>query len=299
MLSVGIGLAVASSLGWVTADVMRKQLATDLPPLVLAVRLALYQALLMLVAVPLILATPSLGVWSQWEIAPSYWLAALPTFLCTALGHITFLRAIQRSDLGLTIPYLSFSPIFVMAFATVFLQEMPTSMGLVGIIIVVLGAFLLNPSRGSDKAAKTQGSEDRLGAILMLITAMLWSAGAAFDKVALRHSSPLAHLTLLLVSSFCILAVTNLFVRQDKEGGTDLSRWPALIACAVMLLSLGLQLAAYAYWDVAYVETIKRAIGLVGSVALGALIFKERGLRRRLAAVGVMTIGTTILILGQ
>ncbi len=299
MLSVGIGLAVASSLGWVTADVMRKKLATDLPPLVLAVRLALYQAFMMLLAVPLILSTPSLGVWSEWEISPSYWMAALPTFLCTAFGHITFLKAVKLSDLGLTIPYLSFSPIFVMVFATIFLQETPSSMGLVGILIVVVGAFFLNPSRGSDRTQKQQVSGDRLGAVLMLITAMLWSAGAAFDKVALQHSSPLAHLTLLLVSSFCILAMTNLLIRQGKQPRTALSRWPALIACAVMLISLGLQLAAYAYWDVAYVETVKRAIGLVGSVTLGALIFKERGVRRRLAAVGVMTLGTAVLILGQ
>ena len=171
---------------------------------------------------------------------------------------------------------------------------------MVGIIIVVLGAFLLNPSRMPEKKQeghKTGG--DRLGPILMLVTAMLWSAGAAFDKVALRHSSPLTHLTLLLVSSVCILGITNLFVRQSAPDGAILSRQPAVIACAVMLISLGLQLAAYAHWDVAYVETVKRAIGLVGSVTLGALVFKERGLRRRLAAVGVMAIGTAVLMLGQ
>lgn len=299
MLSVGIGLTVASSLGWVTADVMRKQLASNLPPLLLAVRLALYQALLMLIAVPVILSVPSLGVWSEWTLMPSYWLAALPTFLCTALGHITFLRSIQLSELGLTIPYLSFSPIFVMTFAAIFLEETPSTMGLIGIIIVVLGAFLLNPNQGSAIKSAGLSSNVRIGALLMLITAMLWSAGAAFDKVALRHSSPLAHLTLLLWISFFILATTNLFVGQREHTGTTLSQRPALIACAVMLISLGLQLAAYAHWDVAYVETVKRAIGLVGSVTLGALVFKERGLKRRLVAVGVMTFGTAVLILGQ
>ncbi|MGB0646564.1 MAG: EamA family transporter, partial [Bradymonadia bacterium] len=142
-------------------------------------------------------------------------------------------------------------------------------------------------------------STGRLGALLMLSTAVLWSAGAAFDKAALKHASPLTHLALLLGSSVLILhLVRTLFIREPKASFT-VSWKPLFLVCATMLISIALQLAAYSHWEVAYIETIKRAIGLVGSVTLGALIFKERGFRRRLFSVCVMAIGTTILILGQ
>ena len=35
-----------------------------------------------------------------------------------------------------------------------------------------------------------------------------------------------------------------------------------------MLGALALQLGAYVYWDVAYVEAVKRSIGLIGSVVV-------------------------------
>ena len=65
-----------------------------------------------------------------------------------------------------------------------------------------------------------------------------------------------------------------------------------------MVLSLALQFAAYAYWEVAYVESIKRAIGLACSVIFGALIFKEADPWKRLPAVLTMAAGSVCVIMG-
>ena len=66
-----------------------------------------------------------------------------------------------------------------------------------------------------------------------------------------------------------------------------------------MLLSLAVQFGAYAYWDVAYVEAIKRAIGLICSVMFGAFIFKESNAMSRLPAVIAMAIGSACVLLGS
>ena len=123
MFGMGLILALSSGFGWVASDALRKRLANNVPAMSLAVWLAVGQLALLLVAAPILIALGNLGGWSEWRVEFSYWQYALPTFLCTAIGHVLFLQALKVSDLGLTIPYLSFSPIFVLVFAIIFLQE--------------------------------------------------------------------------------------------------------------------------------------------------------------------------------
>lgn len=299
MLGMGLILTLGSGLGWVASDGLRKRLANNVPAMYLAVWLAVGQLILLLLAAPILIAIGGLGGWSEWRVELSYWQYAVPTFLCTAIGHVLFLRALKVSDLGLTIPYLSFSPIFVLVFAIVFLQEWPTPIALVGLLIVAVGAFFLNPARTNGLTQKTESAGFKQGAVLMLSTAVFWSAAAAFDKAALAHSSFLTHLILLLASTVILLLLTQLVVKPLRtHQGASLS-WSVLtVVCLTMLGALALQLGAYVYWDVAYVEAVKRSIGLIGSVVVGTAVFKEANLGKRLIAVVVMAAGTAFIILG-
>lgn len=297
MLSTGILLTLVCGLCWVVSDALRKRLTSTADALSLAVWLAGGQLLLLLIVVPMLLWIGGLGTWSEWRLAPSYWLYALPTFICTAVGHVFFLKSLRISDLGLTIPYLSFSPIFVMVCAALFLQEYPTFLALVGVCVVALGAFVLNQPILSSDAGRRSNVGARKGALFMIITALCWSAAAAFDKGALRHSSALTHLVLLLVSTVLFLEIFRRWWSTDSRQSRDvIDLGPLIWVCCIMTGALGLQLTAYTYWDVAYVEAVKRAIGLVGSVLVGTLMFDEKGLRKRLLAVVVMSIGTGLII---
>ena len=299
MFGMGLILALSGGFGWVASDALRKRLANDVPAMSLAVWLAVGQLALLLVAAPILIALGNLGGWSEWRVEFSYWQYALPTFLCTAIGHVLFLQALKVSDLGLTIPYLSFSPIFVLVFAIVFLQEWPTPIALLGLLIVAVGAFFLNPARTNGDTSTVDRAGFQKGAVLMVCTAVCWSAAAAFDKAALAHSSFLTHLILLLASTVVLLLLTQLMfkrLRGHQQG--SLSWFLLTLVCIAMVGALALQLAAYVYWDVAYVEAVKRSIGLVGAVIVGTAVFKEANLGKRLLAVVVMASGTALIILG-
>ena len=299
MFGMGLVLTCAASLGWVAADALRKRLASDIPAMQLAVWLSAGQLVILLLLTPVLLWQGELGGWSEWQLASAYWQYALPTFVCTSVGHVLFLRALRISDLGLTIPYLSFSPIFVMLFAILFLDEWPTTIALSGLLVVALGAFFLNPMRlRQDTQTSVNGGYKR-GAAFMLGTAVFWSAAAAFDKAALQHASFLTHLVLLLGSTVVILGITQQFTVTNQASKVENTSAPALVmVCCTMLAALALQLAAYVYWDVAYVEAVKRALGLVGSVVAGTVFFKEGQPMQRLSSVVVMALGTALIILG-
>jgi len=297
MLSTGIILATACGIGWIVSDAMRKRLAATADPLPLAVWLAASQLVILLLATPILLNLPSLGSWSVWSIQDDYWLYSAPTFICTAIGHVFFLKALRLADLGLTIPYLSFSPILVMLFAMVFLHEWPTMPALVGLFIVAGGAFLLNRRR--DKSADNiQASDQDKGILFMLATTVLWSAGAAFDKAAIQYASSLTHLTLLLGSTVFILeCYRRLFANRSKSAHLERRQIGMIVLVGLVMLSaIALQFSAYSHWDVAYVEAVKRALGLIGSVVAGTMFFNEGQLRKRLAAVVLMACGTALIV---
>ena len=233
------------------------------------------------------------------------------------MGHLLFIKALRTSDLSLTIPFLSFSPIFVMLLGAFVLTESPSGLAAAGIVIVALGAYLLDgrAQRQGRSLSSAEVAAYRRGRTLMLITAATWSAAAVLDKGALRHSSPIAHLVILLAATSILLLVyrmlrptlTRKHAPQTAPGAPSSTSEPPRKAyrnrnlwftSVVMMLALGTQLAAYAFWDVAYVEAVKRGLGLICSVVFGALLFGEADPWKRLPAVVTMAVGATLVILG-
>ena len=63
--------------------------------------------------------------------------------------------------------------------------------------------------------------------------------------------------------------------------------------------ALGLQLVAVQHILVSQLETLKRAIGLVGAIVLGKLVFGEPITRVKTAAIVLMVAGVVLLMLGN
>src|SRR3989338_5492822 len=64
--------------------------------------------------------------------------------LLTAL--FLMMKALQISDLSISIQMLSFTPIFLLFVSYLLLKEFPTLLGFIGIFIVVIGSYILNIS---------------------------------------------------------------------------------------------------------------------------------------------------------
>lgn len=61
--------------------------------------------------------------------------------------------------------------------------------------------------------------------------------------------------------------------------------------------AMGLQLLAIKQIFVGLVETVKRAVGMVMSVALGRAVFDEPLTARKWASITAMALGTTLLVM--
>jgi len=284
---MGFSLGVASALCWSGLDVVRKALAGKASPTALAVFLLLGQL-------------PFLGTWAvldqTWITDARYWPPALASMAMNALANVFFMRSVQLSPLSRTVPFLSLTPVFSALAAIPLLGEVPGPMHWAGISLVVVGALVLN-SDLSDKWWRSVSHEK--GAPYMIAVAVLWAFSTALDKRALPHASPAAHSFLLSGGSALILVSWILSRGTQGELRKVFEAPKGLLAGLIgfAVAALALQMVALQWLWVAVIETLKRAFGVLGSVVFGRVFFLEPITGRKVAAVLLMMVGTTLLAL--
>ncbi|MDH3202444.1 MAG: DMT family transporter [Myxococcales bacterium] len=284
---MGFTIGLAAALCWAALDVVRKALSDKASPTALAVVLLIGQV-------------PFLGLWATldrtWVLEDAYWIPAVASMAMNALANVLFMRSLQLSPMSRTVPFLALSPVFGALVAIPLLREVPGLLHLAGIGLVVVGALALN-SDLSESWWRSVFKEK--GAPHMIAVAFLWSGSVALDKLALPHASPASHAFLLTAGSGLILVA---WIGFRRELGDLRAAWRAprpLIAGLIGfgIAALALQMFALAWLWVAVVETLKRGIGVLGSIAFGRLFFAEPITERKLLAGGLMVAGTALLTL--
>lgn len=304
---------MASGAAWAGLDAIRKRLGSEMSPL--AILLGMSAAGLPVYAG---LALAGLGGSEGGAAFEADALLAwtLLALVVTVAANLLLIRALQLSPLSLTTPYLSFTPAATLLSGALLLGQAPGAVGLLGVAIVVVGAFGLNASAG-EPPAEAGRRRGRLGGIgglgrlvglgvgaiarepgsrLALVVAMLFALGNAIDRRAVLHGSEIAYaglLTLLITLALLVLRAPRAELWERRR----LLGWIAL-AGIVTSAALLLQLFSFRFLFIAYADAVKRAGGNLVAVLFGAFFFGEGGWRRRLLAVSVMSVGVALILLG-
>jgi drug/metabolite transporter (DMT)-like permease len=280
----GLLLALGCALAWALLDALRKQVAASVPAVASVVWLSALQA-------PIFLAWAGLDG-ATLEIDPlAYAPWGLACVSLNAAASLAFVRALQLSPLGVTIPFLSLTPAFAALFAWASLGELPRPLQLVGIGGVMLGAGAL--------AWGEAGTRLERGSVLMIGVALAWSLTGSLDKLALARASTAVHAAVQALAIPALLA--GWLVARGRAGELARARdVKGALAAAVLLgaLATALQYAAIQLTLVALVDALKRAVGALAAVAIGRWWFDERLSGRRLAAVAGLTLSTLLVLLG-
>lgn len=304
----GIALALGAAASWAALDVLRKSLGKDLGARTAVLGMMVFQIPLLVPAVALSVepgaidgaaASAILGDGS-FDLDATYALLAALSIAVNVIANYLLLRALQLSPLGLVTPYLAFTPVFSALLALALFDERPTLLGWLGIVVVGIGAFALNPgNREHGVLAPFRALGAERGSVYALIVAALFSVVVLFDSRAVQRASPMIH-----ASALAIGIAGGMLVWHVATGGrvaalaAEMRRRPGALVLAAGLVFGGvvLQLAAYTFLPVAYVEAVKRAVGVLGAIAGGALLFGEQGLVRHLVAGVIMVIGVTVVL---
>lgn len=66
------------------------------------------------------------------------------------LAHLASARSLKLADASLVAPRLTFSPVFTVLISALFLGELPDARRLIGVAVVLVGAYWLNRGAGAD-----------------------------------------------------------------------------------------------------------------------------------------------------
>jgi len=212
-----------------------------------------------------------------------------------ALAFYCYMKAIKVSPLSLTLPFLAFTPIFIILTGWIVLGETITSMGVLGIILIVTGSYFLNLSR-----IKT-GFLDPLNAIfrepgswLMLLVSFIYSLTSVIGKLAILHSSPYFFaVSYFIIFTLMMISFMPVVPGAKKQSLVKKPIW-GLVLGAVMAVMIFSHMLAISMVQAAYMIAIKR-ISLIFGVLYGAWLFKEEKIPERLVGASIMIVGVFLI----
>lgn len=233
------------------------------------------------------------------EVTSNFWLAAAAFIPLFFVSSLMLIKAEKISPLALTLPFLSLTPILMLLTSWIMINEVPNVWGIIGILLIPLGAFLLNIKyidHGILAPFKAIGKEK--GSLLAIGVAIIWSITANLDKIAINNSSIFFYQFIVSLSmavfSSILLAIKHKgeFIREIKE-----NIWLFVLIGILFSVAIGLQMLAIQKILVSYVITIKRAGMVLGGIIIGAVFFKEKDFKYHLLGGLVMTAGVLLILL--
>ncbi len=281
-----ITLSILTALSIAARDVSIKTYK-QLPPLEIA-------------AIELFWSLPLLVLGCFWVPMPAldeiFWWAFLLSIPINIVAYILYLYAIKLSPISLTVPFLAFTPVFMILTGFLVLNEKINIWGGLGVGFIVLGSYILNFKEiryGLLKPFTALLHEK--GSWMMLIVALVFSFAAVIGKKAMLHSSPLYFsYYFFLVFNITILAALFITRKSSLKKVLQHPRKGSWLG-ALLMIHISFHGLAIAISTAVYMVAIKRS-SILFSVLMSWLILQEKDLRYR--GLGTILMFAGMLFIG-
>jgi drug/metabolite transporter (DMT)-like permease len=223
------------------------------------------------------------------------YLAILVGFI--GLAQLLLMKALQVSPMSLCIPFMAFTPVFLIGTGYVVLGELPSAVKLLGVFLIVIGSLVMHRKLfATGWTAPFQAIVKEKGSRYVLTVALILAITNPIEKQLILMSDPLTPAFgygLGLVLFFAVLVIL-----RRSECAVVMRKNPhwAILAGVLDASALLIQYVTITYLAVVITISIKRA-GIVLAILAGWLIFKERDIRDKLIAVSGMVGGVLIFYL--
>lgn len=232
-------------------------------------------------------------------------LSPLATFLIylfinvilVSIANLLYFLALQISPMSLCIPFLAFTPIFLIPTGFVMLGELPPLLKLLGVILIVIGSLVMHRSLFAVSwLAPVKAVVQERGSRYMLLVALIFSVTNPLEKRLVLMSDMFTQAFAFGLGLCVFLVILSAVKREPASAGIRKNLLWVALAGGLDGIALLLQFASYGFIDVVITISIKRA-GIVLSVFCGWLFFRERCITDKVIAASVMFAGVLILYL--
>ncbi|POM57973.1 Drug/Metabolite Transporter (DMT) Superfamily [Phytophthora palmivora] len=300
LMSYGVSIAVINSVVNALCDPLRKYLTKFMDPFMVVALRGLIQA-------PLFVTWAIVDTGGRLPpLNHLFWTSVCISGCINIITSYLYNRAIQISTLSATVPFLSFTPAFLVIVAFLVLGEVPTVSGVLGVSIATLGGFWLQGAKDehASKDLLIDSSNASKGSMYTILVAFLWSISNVFDKIGVQNSTPLVYGATIQV----IVAGGSYILQKMRVGGEEIYLpigekmkipWKFVILAGVTsVVAYYINLVATQHLEVSYVIAIKRS-GCIWSVLMGRFLFRERNLRKKIPSILLMVLGVICIVMGK
>lgn len=230
------------------------------------------------------------------EINNTLYSSIIASIFFNTLATILIYKALQITDLSLAAPMRSFTPVFLILTSFILLKELPTRWGIAGILLIVLGSYVINLSKGNKKILDPfKNLLKHKGILYMLLAALMASFAANFDKKVVQSSDVFFGTSLVLLLLGIIFITISKLKKFEIKKQYKQSLGLFFIIGTIMALVIITMNIAFTMQIVPYVISIKR-LSILFSVIYGGLLFKEKNILKKSLGVAVMLLGTLLII---
>jgi drug/metabolite transporter (DMT)-like permease len=231
------------------------------------------------------------------EIEQGFYSSLAITVPIGIVSTVLYMKALDVSDISTISPIAGLSPLLLLITTPLIVNEFPSTIGLVGIMMATAGVYLLKINEGTStgilKPFKLLSNNP--GAKYILLVVLLYSISAPVDKIAVEASTPIMYTLSHHIGVLSVL--TPLMVYKNGSETVpkirDNFKWISAVGVLSGLASL-LQMIALTYTLVVYVIAAKRC-GILISVLYGAKNNNERFTKQRIISTVAIIIGLILM----
>jgi drug/metabolite transporter (DMT)-like permease len=235
------------------------------------------------------------------KVEPLAWALIFISGVLEVIYFFTLTRAYSTGELSVVYPIARGSaPLFLLIWAVLFLKERPTPTGMVGIVAVAAGLYLIN-LRGIGDWNRPLHAFQSAAPRWALLTGILISAYTAVDKIGVAYFSPLVYIYFVLFIGWIFLSVQWFLPVQRAALLAEVAerkRALAVFAAAIFgTAGYTLVLAAMRLSPASYVGAVREVSVVIGAW-IGVRFMGEQGGSLRIVASSLVAIGILLIALG-
>jgi drug/metabolite transporter (DMT)-like permease len=245
----------------------------------------------------LAIATMIGGPWPA--TTPTFW-RALAFVIPNEIGGMLCLSlALQKGDVSAVQPIMGFIPLLTMLGGALFLQEVPSVLAVIGMLLVVSGLYFVGLPKGGSALDPIRAFATSPASWIALLAALFWTVTSLTHKVGIAEVGAMPWATALTLGSAVALAVALPFLAR-ADGGLGLPgqagawiRVVALTGVCFAVQQFGLH-NALRRTQAGYVMAVVSSSILLATT-VGVFVLREQGGSHRITGALLVSSGVALI----
>ncbi len=247
-----------------------------------------------------LLAAPLLGVIKISQLSHAFWLNAFLASLFDVGGWMFLVVSLSKTELSIFGPLNAYKVVASMLLAIVFLNEIPSLQGFMGVLVIIAGSYFLTPSTGNLQTNRILNLLKDKGVQARFLSILLFAIGTIFLKKSVILGGALASMVFWSLIGFVLVLLSNqLFLTGGMKSNQQASKKHLVIIIVIGAMVFIMQyftLLLLANMLVAYALALFQ-LGMVLQVLAGYKVFNEKHIAKKLLACLVMLAGSILVLM--